>query len=385
MLTEIIILSGISLAYLTHDERVIKKQWKQIMASQSKFTNGLGKTLRILEIEPQTNGINLKVELPYGYTFEAMRKDLETFREGLGYDEISASADGNVILLALAKHKSFELFKVVPLPPNQLLIGDGVIVDQNRFPHMLVGGDTGAGKSRLLLTVLTNLIATTKNEIEIHLLQVRKNDVGVYRNCIQVKTFSKTLEDVLETLKEIDQECQRREYLIDNTKGYYSIADYNKKNEKLKYIYVVIEEFSFLNISRGDGKEEKAIKSECLKYVKSLVNVGRSSGVFLITSLQKPTADSIPADIKAQITTRVSMAILDGPTSVVVLGNEHATKLKEREFICRTLGEQTGQTYTIEHEIVMANIKAKLEIKPSKKPKLNGLAELWEAQHEADD
>jgi len=115
---------------------------------------------------------------------------------------------------------------------------------------------------------------------------------------------------VLESLQLIDLELQRRESLLDIEKGYLNIADYNRLSGKtLKYLYVVIEEFSFLNISRADSKEEKAIKAECLKHIKSVVNVGRSSGVFLITSLQKPTSDSIPSDIKAMLTTRISMLI----------------------------------------------------------------------------
>ena len=69
-----------------------------------------------------------------------------------------------------------------------------------------------------------------KNEdIDLHLLQVRKNDLGVFKNCKQVKTFSKNLEDVLDCLVYLDKELQRREKLIDNYRGIYNIEDYNKK------------------------------------------------------------------------------------------------------------------------------------------------------------
>lgn len=369
MYTEILILSGVSYLYLTHDDRKIKKRWNKIIASKSEFTNNLGKSLKILDIDHLENGIELKVELPYGYTFKKLMEHSEVFREGMGYDELSLEPDGNIVTFRFANKQKFKDYTVIPLPPNQLLFGNGqnsIFVDMNRFPHVLIGGDVGSGKSRLLLVALTNLIATTKDEAEIYLLQIRKNDLGVFQNCKQVKSYSRNLEEVLEALKEIDQECQRREELIDNTRGYYSIVDYNKDNESLKYVYVVIDEFSFFNISKGDSKEEKEIKAECLKYIKAIVNVGRSSGIFLITSLQKPTSDSIPTDIKAQLSTRISMKILDEPTSQVVLGNGHATNLDEREFICRTFGEEKGQTFTINHGLVMKNIKNKIEKKPPK-------------------
>ena len=44
---------------------------------------------------------------------------------------------------------------------------------------MLIGGDTGTGKSRILLLIITNLINGCK-DVDIHLLQLRKNDLGVF-------------------------------------------------------------------------------------------------------------------------------------------------------------------------------------------------------------
>lgn len=239
----------------------------------------------------------------------------------------------------------------------------------NSFPHMLIGGDTGTGKSRILLLILTNLIKYCSN-VELYMLQIRKNDLGVFQNYKQVKVNSKSLDEVLETLQTIDTECRRRENLIDNIKGYYNIEDYNKANTgKLKYIYVVIEEFSFLNISKGDSKEEKQLKAKCLKHIKMIVNVGRSSGVFLITALQKPTNDSIPSDIKGQLCTRISLKIADDTAAKVILGNGHSSKLGDRELICRTLEEEKGYSYTIDHNIVMENIKDRIIEKKKVVPK----------------
>jgi hypothetical protein len=364
MITEALILGCIGYTYKNIDKIQIKRKWKQITYSKSEFTNRLGKTLKIWSIERTDYGHLIKVELPYGYTLEQLEKDLSTFKEGLGYKSIQLENENNIVNMYCVKEFKFKDFKPIKLPPNKLLIADGligpIIVDMNKFPHVLTGGDTGTGKSRILLLILSNLIKNCSN-IELYMLQIRKNDLGVFQNCVQVKVNSKTLNEVLEALKKIDQECKKRERLIDNTKGYYNIEDYNKKaHNKLKYIYVVIEEFSFLNISRGDNKEEKQLKAQCLKHIKTIVNVGRSSGVFLITALQKPTNDSIPSDIKAQLCTRVSLKIADEPAAIVILGNGKASKLQEREIICRTLREQQGYSFTIDHEMVTENIKHRI-------------------------
>lgn len=378
MITEALIFGGIAYTYKNIDKIQIRRRWNQITYSKDEFTNKLKKTLKIWSIDRTEYGHIIKIELPYSYTLTDLESDLDIFREGLGYKSIQLKSENNIVYMYCVKQFKFKDFSPVRLPANKLLIADGltepIIVDMNRFPHMLIGGDTGTGKSRILLLILTNLIKYCDN-VELYLLQVRKNDLGVFQNCFQVKVNSKTLEEVLESLKKIDKECSRREKLIDNTRGYYNIEDYNKKaHNKLKYIYVVIEEFSFLNISRGDSKEEKKLKSECLKYIKTIVNVGRSSGVFLITALQKPTADSIPSDIKAQLCTRIGLKIADEPAAIVILGNGKASKLQEREIICKTLDEQQGYSYTIDHNLVIENIKHRIiekskEVAPE--PKIN--------------
>lgn len=361
MITEALIFGGIAYAYKNIDKIEIRRKWKQITYSKNEFTNKLQKTLKIWRIERTEYGHVIKIELPYSYTLTDLENHLNIFKEGLGYKSIQLENENNIVSMYCVKQFKFKDFTPTKLPPNKLLIADGltqeIIVDMNKFPHMLIGGDTGTGKSRILLLILTNLLKYC-TKVEVYLLQVRKNDLGVFNNCSQVKVNSKTLEEVLESLKKIDKECNRREKLIDNTKGYYNIEDYNKiAYNKLKYIYVVIEEFSFLNISKGDSKQEKQLKAQCLKYIKTVVNVGRSSGVFLITALQKPTSDSIPSDIKAQLCTRISLKIADEPAAIVVLGNGKAAKLQERELICRTLDEQQGYSYTIDHNLVTENIK----------------------------
>lgn len=362
MITEFVVAGASVALYRNLDKIKLRRKWKQITYSKSQFTNELEKTLKIWRIDRTPYGYDIILELPYGYTFENLNRDLDIFKEGLQFKSIQLNQVHNMVIMNCVAHYEFKDYSPMQLPSNKLIICDGlirpIIADMNKFPHVLIGGDTGTGKTRILLAILSNLI-NNHHYVDLHLLQIRKNDLGVFQNCRQVKTFSKTLEEVLQALQGINQECAKRELFIDNTKGYYSIADYNKDNKSkaLNYIFVVIEEFSFLNISKGDCKEEKQIKALCLKYIKTIVNVGRSSGVFLITSLQKPTADSIPSDIKSQLCTRVSLKISDGPAAKVVLGNENATKLGEREIICRTLEEEKGYSYTIDHDMVTSAIK----------------------------
>jgi S-DNA-T family DNA segregation ATPase FtsK/SpoIIIE len=373
MITELVLftaLTGVAFNFKNADKNKIRDNFMKIVY-RSSLINRQKEVPQIKEIKLTDYGYFIVISLPWGIVFDEFEKELDVFKEGLKLDSIHATGEKGIVEMNCIKNYNFKTYGPVKLNPYEILIGDRfgsqIKVNMNNFPHVLLGGDTGSGKSRLLLVLLTNLI---QSNVDIYLLQARKNDLGVFQNCKQVKAFSKTIDDILLTLIEVDRICQHREQLIDNTKGIYNIEDFNKTAcYKLKYVYVVIDEFSFLNVSKGDSKYEKKLKYECLKYIKSIVNVGRSSGVFLITSLQKPTNDSIPTDIKAQLTTRISMIIKDTATSLVVMGDNSATTLKEREFVCKTLNTVKGFTMTIDHDLIMGNINRHIINKSlSKKP-----------------
>lgn len=371
-----LLLSGASYIVFDYFEKrefkEYKKEFDSIIERLPALKNNQGEKPYLVAYELEQYGYKIKFILPVGKTTDTLQNNFKALKEGFKIASMHFVGQDGLITLYAIKDYNFKQFKPYKLKPNEILIGEfigkNIIVDMNKFPHCLIGGDSGTGKSRLLFTILTNLI-NNSSRIELHLLQVRKNDLAIFKNCYQVKSFSHNLEQVLESLQAIDKELQRREQLLDIEKGYLNISDYNKLSGKtLKYIYVVIEEFSFLNISRVDSKEEKAIKAGCLKLIKSVVNVGRSSGVFLVTSLQKPTNNSIPSDIKAQLTTRISMLIKDRPTSIVVLGDDAAVDLGDREFICRTKDTIKGYSMTIDFPEIKQYIENSITIKDKPKP-----------------
>lgn len=355
MIIELSLLIGsnyLTYKYLNRDFTKFKEEFDEIIKRVPGLKNNQDETLKLISYKPEEYGYKIKFILPVGITTDTLQDNILKLKQALRLTSTHLKHDNRLITLYAIKHYDFKRFLPLRLKPNEILIGEfmgkHIIVNMNKFPHGLICGDTGTGKSRILFTILTNLI-NNSNKISLYLLQVRKNDLIIFRNCKQVKCCSRTLEEVLEALQEIDLELQKREQLLDIEKGYLNIADYNEKSGKtLKYVYVVIEEFSFLNISKADSKEEKQLKAECMKRIKSVVNAGRSSGVFLLTSLQKPTADSIPADIKAQLTTRIALNIKDKSTCQVVMGDSSAVNLEERELVCRTKDTEIGYSLTID-------------------------------------
>lgn len=387
MFIEAGVISGISyIAYRLYNKDFLKykKEFDEIIERIPDLKNNQNEKINLLSYKTEDYGYTIKLMLPVGINSDKLQEHLLTINQALKLSSTHLKIDNRLITLHAIKQYDFKPFVPLKLPPNKIVIaefmGEYIIVDMNRFPHALICGDTGTGKSRILFVLLTNLIYSS-SRISIYLLQVRKNDLVIFKNCKQVKACSRTLEDVLQSLQEIDEECQRREQLLDIEKGYLNIEDYNKKSGKtLKYIYVVVEEFSFLNVSKGDSSEEKRLKYECMQYLKNVVNAGRSSGVFLITSLQKPTSDSIPTDVKAMLTTRIALNIKDASTCRVVMNNDSAVDLGERELVCRTKDTVKGYSLTIDFSDIQEHTaKWKIEQKKEEPKKKNDAQDIMKA------
>ncbi|MBM7869260.1 DNA polymerase III delta prime subunit [Clostridium pascui] len=353
-------------------ERIkFQKTLREICEKGTGFFNRQMETLKLDYFKVMDWGYNVKVGIPYGISYQELEDKKNLFKTNFKAIDIemkkiesSSMMEMNVITKPLKELK----YKAMYTEDGEILIGysykDYVKVNLNSFPHMLIGGDTGTGKSRLMLLILTNLINRFK-DIEIYLIQIRKSDLAVFKDCKQVKYMARTLEQTRDILKHLDSICSKRDAALEKylMQGVYNIQDYNKKfkKDKMKYIYIVLDEFAFFNPSGADTKEEKQIKKEILGYIKNIVLTGRSTGVFVFTSLQKPTSSSIPTDIKSQLTTRISFKMLDKETSVIVLGNANATGLKEREAIVRTIEEDKIKVPFIDHNLILSHIKASVE------------------------
>jgi DNA segregation ATPase FtsK/SpoIIIE, S-DNA-T family len=347
-----------------------KRDFRELVEKAGLF-NKQGQSLRVHNVTQLEYGYKLRAGVPYGIGYEDIEKMQDTFKTNLGATEVQFERDDRhsmIDITVITKPLNDLKYEPLETKDHEIYVGynykEIIKVDLNSFPHMLIGGESGSGKSRLLLLILTNLINKHK-DIDLYLIQIRKSDVSVFKQCKQVKYYAKSLQDTRDLLRHIENLCIEREKAIDKLimEGIYNIADYNTrfKKSKFNYVYVVLDEFSFFNPNGADDKDIKDLKKEILGHIKNLVMVGRSLGIFIFTSLQKPSQSSIPADIKSQLTTRISFKQLDSSTSILILGNGAATKLKKREAIVRTIQEDKIRVPFIDHNLIMENIKDSIE------------------------
>ena len=318
----------------------IKNSWKDLMQELKLSTKESKAIPEVKEVEFIENGYILTVKIPSGLELkkiEDAKESIENKFEGLVsiYKErFSSLVQVKIITKDIGKF----IYEPVKAESYEVYIGktfDGndYLIDVNRFTHILVGGVNGTGKSFLISTILTNLIYNSSNDIELHLGQIVKGDLGVFKDCKPVKFAS-------EDLKEISLDLEKIVKLIDLRSKHFAqfgiknLNHYNKHfgEEKAKRIFYVIEELSFFMASTGDSEEVKYLKGKCWDSILAIVKAGRSSGIHLIALIQRSTVSNLPSDVKSQMC-RISFRQISTIDSKNIIECDDAINLDDRECL----------------------------------------------------
>ena len=357
-------IAGLLLYRSAKDEYYKYKGMVEALPDKNKsFTNAAGNKIKFINYKD--NVIRLDIAGICGVDTVESQKDFLKSYFRVKDIEFTDNLNGKIDLKLIDNSKFEKNYEIVPQKDYEVLTGykdyTPNLINMNRFPNMLIGGDVGTGKSRFLMVLLSNLIANCP-DVDLYFMQIRKSDLILFKDCKQCKYIARDLTKARNLLKHINDLCIERDPIIEQytvSDGILNIEDYNRhfKNNKMKYVYLVLEEFSFFMPNGADSKEEKQLKRQILGYIRQIVNSSRSVGVFTITSLQKPTKDSIPTDIKSQLSVRVAFKLLDKENSIVILGNSSATKLKPLEAIIRTNNQSIVNIPLIHHKAIMRAIK----------------------------
>ncbi|MDA1770999.1 FtsK/SpoIIIE domain-containing protein [Bacillus cereus] len=163
-------------------------------------------------------------------------------------------------------------------------------------PHLLIAGETGSGKSSMVRVVLSTLIQyMSPNKLHLYLGDLKNSEFHFLRRVKHVKEVCMEEIEMKIMLQKVWKEiCERRKlmekYEVDH------IDEYNKLNpDKQKpYILLAIDEVAML-------QDEK----ECMSTIEKISAVGRSLGVFLMLSMQRPDAKVLDGKLKLNMTVRM--------------------------------------------------------------------------------
>jgi hypothetical protein len=223
----------------------------------------------------------------------------------------------------------------IPIPIG-VSVGSRVeFLNASDYPHFLIAGTTGSGKSNMSLNIISTIIARQNpNDVRLILVDMKEGSEFAYfqdaniPHLLKVVTSPAELANTLASLEKI-----RAERGAQFAKVYASNIDqYNERvseSQKIPRIFVLIDEFGaiYLNNAFDSENENKRIATMCRNLVRQLLAKARSAGIHVIIGTQTPYAEILPGPDKANISIKLCGRMPTVASSRVVLDTRDAADL----------------------------------------------------------
>lgn len=292
---------------------------------------------------PQSWGTRLLVGLPTGLSSQKVIDQKQAIAEALRVNvddiEMTYKNDGLVI----------DIF-TVPMPDKVPYVRSNensykVLIGVNRrgeerhydfngpYPHLLIAGIAGGGKSVILRSILTTLATGPKPDL--YLCDLKGGvELGMFRNLEHVEGFASTLEDLRRVAYKVINEMKRR---------YEIMSEEDSQQWVGKKVVFVMDELADLKTRAGDP--DAKLKNEIKGILTQLSAKGRAAGVIIVLATQRPSADVVDGLIKTNIASSVCFRTRDGVQSRIILDNTSAEALPDipGRLIFQTAHDETLQ------------------------------------------
>lgn len=207
----------------------------------------------------------------------------------------------------------------------ELILGESYFgierIDISSTPHVLIGGGSGSGKTKLLKLILME--ARKKNAIIF--LADFKGGVdypAIWHKACYIITEPEALDKQLEKVLEI-LEIRRKMFVEAGTPN---ISEYNKKTgSNLCRIIIACDEVAEILDTTGFDKEKKSLAGKIEGKFSTIARLGRAFGLHLIFATQRPSSDVINGQIKNNIGYRIC-GRADHILSQIILDNAEASE-----------------------------------------------------------
>lgn len=209
------------------------------------------------------------------------------------------------------------------------VVGNPVIADLAKMPHLLIAGATGSGKSVAVNTIICSILfRATPDEVRLLLIDPKRVELSGYEAIphllhpvvVDPKMASRALQWAV-------REMERRYQLMEEA-HVKSVSSYNESaEEKLSLIVIIIDELADLMMISSREVEDAVAR---------LAQMARAAGMHLILATQRPSVDVLTGLIKANFPTRMSFKVFSKVDSRTILdssGAEHLLGAGDMLFI----------------------------------------------------
>lgn len=281
-------------------------------------------------------------KLPYGVSFSDIKDPNHRVRENLQYAihrpvRFHEDYEYNLFLRVGLKNsvmgvpKSVKWSRVFPALPksNSFAFAVGVseygkliYQDIRSWPHGVVAGSTGMGKTIMLTQMIVTMALRNNPEMCQFIFVDLKDGVEFYkfRDLPHTLAFIEDPDGVQEQLGWLAAQYKKRMAMF---KGVCrDIKGWNaQKAKKLPYIFMFIDELAIVTLDKKFG-------SSAIDTMIPLVQRARAAGIHLIVATQVLQAEVLPMLLRANFDGRIVFSVPGNSESIVVLGNSMAVGLE---------------------------------------------------------
>ncbi len=269
-----------------------------------------------LALDLEAHSIRMEAPVPgrpyVGVEIPNKQSRLVTLRELLTTKEYEESRRASRLTIALGRD----------------VAGRPRVGDLARFPHLLIAGATGAGKSVCLNSMIACLLMqATPEEVRFLMIDPKRVELTNFNGIPHLLAPVVTeVEKVVGILKRALSEMERRYKLfarleVRNLDAYRRLCAQRPELERLPNIVIIIDELADLMMAAPDEVEQLICR---------LAQMARATGIHLVIATQRPSVDVITGLIKANIPTRISFMVSSVVDSRTILDMGGAERLLGR-------------------------------------------------------
>lgn len=226
----------------------------------------------------------------------ALGLELDTFNKTINHAEYS-------FLKRKDERINLASTNIMSSESDVIKVSGNISYELHNVPHALLVGGTGSGKTMFILGKIVSYLKLTPQS-DLRIIDPKKADLSLLRFvtgleekvATEANQICKMLREVVELM-----ECRYSNYFNDVSAFGKTYRDF-----KLPVVIVIFDEFAAFMHS-----VDKKIAKEALDYVFQIVMKGRQAGVMIEILMQRPSADDLPTNIRAQMGFKAGLGAMD--------------------------------------------------------------------------
>ena len=245
----------------------------------------------------------------------------------------------NIMLREVIESRHFkESTSKLTIALGKAIDGLNYVADLARMPHLLIAGATGTGKSVCLNSLVVSILYKARpDEVKFIMIDPKRLELGLYADIPHLATPIITdPKRAANALKWAVAQMESRykelaKWGVRNIDGFNvevmrrnMVEDFDDEGQPWKtlpYIVIIIDEISELIRVASEDVEATITR---------LTESGRSVGVHLIITVQRPTADNVIKTVKENVPGRIAFRVTSKTDSREVLQADGAEQLLGR-------------------------------------------------------